>query len=69
MTVAAMTLGMVISVRASKVEQAVNWNTFTAIGEIALNGASADLSGSHVGGAFAALLPTRWGLAAPTARR
>jgi ABC transport system ATP-binding/permease protein len=64
MTVAAMTLGMLISVLASKVEQAVNWNTFIAIGEIALNGASADLSGSHVGGAFAALLPTRWGLAA-----
>ncbi|MFC7245222.1 ATP-binding cassette domain-containing protein [Catellatospora aurea] len=63
-TVAAMTLGMLISVLANKIEQAVNWNTFVAIGQIALNGAAADLSDGGPAGFFAALLPTRWGLAA-----
>ncbi|MGN9914178.1 ATP-binding cassette domain-containing protein [Phytohabitans sp. LJ34] len=63
-TVAAMTLGMLISVLASKVEQAVVWNTFVAIGQIALNGVTADLSSGSFGGWIAVLLPTRWGLAA-----
>ncbi|MEV4412916.1 ATP-binding cassette domain-containing protein [Catellatospora sp. NPDC049609] len=64
MTVAAMTLGMLISVLATKVEQAVNWNTFIAIGQIALNGAAADLSDGGAGSIISYLLPTRWGLAA-----
>jgi hypothetical protein len=54
---------MLISALADKVEQAVNWNTFVAIGQIALNGVAADLSGGGFAN-VASILPTRWGLAA-----
>ncbi len=64
MSVASMTLGMLISTMAKKIDQAVNWQTFIAIGQIALNGTAAELTGFSIQSAIAWLLPARWGLAA-----
>jgi len=61
--VAAMTLGLLVSTLAKKVEQAVLVNALVMIGEIALNGASTDLTESVLA-PLAMLLPSRWGLAA-----
>lgn len=64
LTVAGMSLGLLISVVARKLEQAVALVTATSVAQIALNGITADLSGNGPLGAVAALLPDRWGLAA-----
>ncbi|WP_188191198.1 ATP-binding cassette domain-containing protein [Nonomuraea sp. SYSU D8015] len=63
-TVAAMSMGLLISVVARKLEQAVALVTATSVAQIALNGITADLSGNRVLTAVAALLPDRWGVAA-----
>ncbi|MEU7832593.1 MULTISPECIES: ATP-binding cassette domain-containing protein [unclassified Nonomuraea] len=64
LTVAAMSLGLLISVVARRLEQAVALVTATSVAQIALNGVTADLSGSQPLTALSALLPDRWGLAA-----
>ncbi|WP_345561133.1 ATP-binding cassette domain-containing protein [Nonomuraea rosea] len=64
LTVASMSLGLLISVVARKLEQAVALATATSVAQIALNGVTADLSGNPVLTVMAALLPDRWGLAA-----
>jgi hypothetical protein len=64
MTIAAMTLGLLISSVFKKLEQAVAAVTGVSIAQIAFNGAFSDLSGNHALGAFAAILPSRWGVAA-----
>ncbi|MFB4290860.1 ATP-binding cassette domain-containing protein [Nonomuraea sp. ATR24] len=64
LTVASMSLGLLISVAARRLEQAVALVTATSIAQIALNGVTADLSGNTLLTTVAALLPDRWGLAA-----
>jgi hypothetical protein len=64
LSVAAMTLGLLVSTLARSLEQAVATVTAISIAQIAFNGVTSDLSQSHWLGAFAALLPDRWGLAA-----
>ena len=64
LTVAAMTLGLLISTLAAKLEHAVAIVTATSIGQIALNGVTSHLSGKLATSMIAALLPDRWGLAA-----
>jgi len=62
LTVTAMSLGLLISSVARKLEQAVALVTLTSITQIALNGVTAQLSPGL--NALAVLLPDRWGLAA-----
>ena len=63
--VAAMSLGLLISVLARKLEQAVAIATAAAIAQVALNGATADLADRHlVLQAMSWPLPARWGFAA-----
>jgi ABC-type multidrug transport system ATPase subunit len=62
LTVTAMSLGLLISSLARKLEQAVALVTLTSITQIALNGVTAQLS--PVLNGIAVLLPDRWGLAA-----
>ncbi len=64
LTVASMTLGLLISVVARKLEQAVAWTTAVSIAQIALNGITADLSGNRPLALLSYPLPARWGLAA-----
>lgn len=64
LSVAAMTLGLLVSTLARKLEHAVAIITATSIAQIALNGVTSDLSTSSVTSAIAGLLPDRWGLAA-----
>ena len=64
LSVAAMTLGMLISTLASKLEHAVALVTATSIAQIALNGVTSDLSKPSITSVLAGLLPDRWGLAA-----
>ncbi|HEY8480948.1 MAG TPA: ATP-binding cassette domain-containing protein [Spirillospora sp.] len=64
LSVTAMTLGMLISVIARRLEQAVAIITAVSIAQIALNGVTSDLSQNTVLGALAWPLPARWGLAA-----
>lgn len=66
MTIAAMSLGLLISAVARKLEEAVTYVTVISIAQIALNGVISNLSGGGIGGlhVIAWLLPTRWGLAA-----
>lgn len=63
LTVSAMSLGMLISTVAAKLESAVAIVTLTSIAQIALNGVTSDLSNSSIAW-VAALFPDRWGLAA-----
>jgi ABC-type multidrug transport system ATPase subunit len=60
LSVAAMTLGLLVSTVAAKLEHAVAWVTATSIAQIALNGVTSDLSGS-VTAYIAAVFPNRWG--------
>ncbi|HUY51192.1 MAG TPA: ATP-binding cassette domain-containing protein [Streptosporangiaceae bacterium] len=64
LSVATMTLGLLISASFQKLEQAVAAITGISIVQIALNGAFSDLSGDRVQNAVAILLPSRWGLSA-----
>jgi len=64
LSVATMTLGLLISASFQKLEQAVAAITGISILQIALNGAFSDLSGDRVQNAVAVLLPSRWGLSA-----
>jgi ABC-type multidrug transport system ATPase subunit len=62
LTVGAMSLGLLISALASRLEQAVAMITLTSITQIALNGVTASVSAWL--NPIAMLLPDRWGLAA-----
>ncbi|MEU6793111.1 ATP-binding cassette domain-containing protein [Nonomuraea wenchangensis] len=64
LTVASMSLGLVISAIVRKLEQAVALVTATSVAQIALNGLTADLSGNVLLNALASPLPNRWGVAA-----
>jgi ABC-type multidrug transport system ATPase subunit len=64
LSVASMTLGMLISTLSSKLEHAVALVTATSIAQIALNGVTSSLAQFSVLPAIAAALPDRWGLAA-----
>lgn len=64
LSVAAMSLGMLISTMAAKLEHAVAIVTLTSIAQIALNGVTSSLSSFTGIAAFAAALPDRWGVAA-----
>lgn len=64
LSMAAMTLGLLLSAMATKLEHAVALVTLTSIAQIALNGITSDLSSTSVTSVFAGLLPDRWGLAA-----
>jgi ABC-type multidrug transport system ATPase subunit len=63
LSVAAMTLGLLVSTVSAKLEHAVAWVTATSITQIALNGITSNLSGS-VTAYIAAIFPSRWGVAA-----
>lgn len=67
LTVASMSLGLLISTVARTLEQAMPLVTIVTITQIAFNGASSDLSQSNSIGLFSLLLPDRWGLAAAAA--
>jgi ABC-type multidrug transport system ATPase subunit len=64
MTVAAMTLGLLISAAMPKLEQAIAAATGVSIAQIALNGVASNLSANPAMNAVAMVLPSRWGLAA-----
>jgi ABC transport system ATP-binding/permease protein len=64
LSVAAMTLGLLVSAMATKLEHAVALVTATSIAQIALNGVTANLHKTSPTSIFAGLLPDRWGLAA-----
>jgi ABC-type multidrug transport system ATPase subunit len=64
LSVSAMSLGLLISTLASKLEHAVALITATSIAQIALNGVTSNLSKTSPTSILAALLPDRWGLAA-----
>jgi ABC-type multidrug transport system ATPase subunit len=67
LSVAAMTLGLLVSTLARKLEHAVAIITATSIAQIALNGVTASLATPSASSYIAALLPDRWGLAAAAA--
>ncbi len=62
--VASMSLGLLISAHARRLEHAVAAFTFAALAQIALNGYTSDLSDGGWLNAFSVLLPDRMGLAA-----
>ena len=62
LSIASLSLGLLISALASKLEQAVALVTLTSVTQIALNGITAQLSRGL--NAVAMLFPDRWGLAA-----
>ena len=64
LSVAAMTLGLLVSAMATKLEHAVAMVTATSIAQIALNGVTANLDKISPTSILAGLLPDRWGLAA-----
>ena len=64
LSVAAMTLGILVSVLSAKLEHAVALVTAVSITQIALNGLTSDLSQPSAVSGFAAIFPDRWGLAA-----
>jgi ABC-type multidrug transport system ATPase subunit len=64
LSVAAMTLGLLLSTLAGKLEHAVAMVTATSIAQIALNGVTSHLAKLSPTSALAAILPDRWGLAA-----
>ncbi|GAA3459473.1 ATP-binding cassette domain-containing protein [Saccharothrix longispora] len=63
-SVAAMSLGLLVSALCRELKQAVTLTSLTIIAQVALNGVTTDLSASPIVNAIAALLPARWGLAA-----
>jgi len=67
MSVAAMTLGLLISAAVSRLEQAIAVVIFVSIAQIALNGIVTNLSGHPGINVVSMLLPSRWGLAAAAA--
>jgi ABC transport system ATP-binding/permease protein len=67
MTVAAMTLGLLISACTGKLEQAIGVATVASIAQIALNGVASNLSHDRFANFLSMLLPARWGLAATAA--
>ena len=66
-TVAAMTLGLLISAALPKLEQAIAVVTGVSIAQIALNGVASNLSGNVGMNIASMVLPSRWGLAATAA--
>ncbi|MEU5907873.1 ATP-binding cassette domain-containing protein [Micromonospora sp. NPDC047467] len=64
LSVTAMSLGLLISVHVTKLEQAVAWTTAASIAQIAFNGVTSDMSGDRLLQVLGVLMPTRWGLAA-----
>jgi ABC transport system ATP-binding/permease protein len=64
LTLAAMTLGLLVSTLAKKLETAVAIVTLTSIAQIALNGVTSGLAKVSVIALIAWPLPDRWGLAA-----
>ncbi|MBB5112528.1 ABC-type multidrug transport system ATPase subunit [Micromonospora echinospora] len=64
LSVTAMSLGLLISVHARKLEQAVAWTTAASIAQIAFNGVTSDMSGDRLLQVLGMLMPTRWGLGA-----
>lgn len=64
LSVSAMTLGILVSALATKLEHAVALITATSIAQIALNGVTSDLSTTSFTSVLGWLLPDRWGLAA-----
>jgi ABC transport system ATP-binding/permease protein len=67
MSLAAMTLGLLISVLMRKLEQAIAVVTGVSIAQIALNGVASNLSSNHLMNAISMIFPSRWGLAAAAA--
>ncbi|HXL88736.1 MAG TPA: ATP-binding cassette domain-containing protein [Streptosporangiaceae bacterium] len=67
MSVAAMTLGLLISAVMRKLEQAIAVVTGVSIAQIALNGVASNLSTNPTLNAISMLLPSRWGLSAAAA--
>lgn len=64
LSVAAMTLGILVSTLFTKLEHAVAMITATSIAQIALNGVTAALATISATSVLAGALPDRWGLAA-----
>jgi ABC-type multidrug transport system ATPase subunit len=64
LSVAAMTLGLLVSTMTAKLEHAVAIVTLTSIAQITLNGITSSLASSPWISAIAAVLPDRWGVAA-----
>jgi hypothetical protein len=67
LTVAAMTLGLLVSALAGKLEHAVAMVTAISIFQIALNGVTSNLSKGGFIAVISDLFPDRWGLAAAAA--
>ena len=66
-TIAAMTLGLLISAALPKLEQAIAVVTGVSIAQIALNGVASNLSANAGMNIASMALPSRWGLAATAA--
>jgi hypothetical protein len=64
LTIAAMTLGLLVSTVAAKLEHAVAMVTAISIAQIALNGVTSNLSKGGPSAIFGEMFPDRWGLAA-----
>ena len=64
LSISAMSLGLLVSTLATKLEHAVAIITATSIAQIALNGVTSDLSHTSPISLLAGALPDRWGLAA-----
>jgi ABC-type multidrug transport system ATPase subunit len=64
LTIAAMTLGLLVSTVAAKLEHAVAMVTAISIAQIALNGVTSNLSKGGPIAVLGELFPDRWGLAA-----
>ena len=67
MSIAAMTLGVLISVAMRTIEQAIAVVTGVSIAQIALNGVASNLSTNLPLNVVSMFLPSRWGLAATAA--
>ena len=67
MSIAAMTLGLLISAAMRTLEQAIAVVTGVSIAQIALNGVASNLSANAPMNVVSMLLPSRWGLAATAA--
>jgi hypothetical protein len=63
-SVAAMSLGLLVSAWFDDLKKAVTVTSLAVIAQVALNGVTTDLSSSPVMNAIAVLLPARWGLSA-----
>jgi ABC transport system ATP-binding/permease protein len=67
MSVAAMTLGLLISTTMRTLEQAIAVVTGVSVAQIALNGVASNLSTNLPMNAISVVLPSRWGLSAAAA--